>query len=214
MVAAFFDVDHTMLPGASLERLFVRNLWHRGGLGLRDLVRMGASILRSGRGSLTRRIKSNKAYLAGKPVADVEAHAKPFVMEVIRPRLSDRALEMLEWHRRQGHRVVLLTGSLEVLVRPLADVLGIETVLSTHLEQQDGVYTGRWTPPHPYAEGKRMLLEQFARENGVDLARSYAYGDSLADRPMLSAVGHPRVVNAGWGMRRLAGRLGWPVLHW
>ncbi|HLB94635.1 MAG TPA: HAD-IB family hydrolase, partial [Nitrospiria bacterium] len=86
MVAAFFDVDHTMLPGTSVERLFVRDLWHRGGLGLRDLARTGASILGSGRGSLARRIKSNKTYLAGKPVADVAAHAKPFVMEVIRPR--------------------------------------------------------------------------------------------------------------------------------
>jgi HAD superfamily hydrolase (TIGR01490 family) len=222
MIAAFFDVDFTLLPTTSVERLFIRQLWRCGGLEMRDLIRAGVSILSASSSSSEGLksqtpvpwIKSNKAYLAGKSAADLEALVKPFILEVVFPRLSPKAIETVEWHRRQEHTIVLLTGSLDLLMRPLADHLGITVLLCTRLEQHQGVYTGRWVPPYPYGEGKRILLEQFARSNGVDLIQSYAYGDSLSDLPMLSAVGHPRVVNAGWRMRRLAERRGWTQLRW
>lgn len=214
MVAAFFDVDYTILQSTSAERLFIRHLWRHGHLGFCDVARAGLSILTKGKGALSRRIKENKAYLAGRSVTDVTTLAQSFVMEVLHPYLAVEALKKMEWHQHQGHHVVLLTGSLEMLVRPLAENLGIETVLCTRLEQQDGIYTGRLTPPHPYAEGKRIILEKFVSENGVDLLGSYAYGDSLADCRMLEAVGHPRVVNPGWRMKCVAQRQGWPVFYW
>ncbi len=214
MVAAFFDVDYTILQSTSAERLFIRHLWRRGHLGFRDMAHAGISIIRSGKGSLSQRIKENKAYLAGRSVRDMTSIARSFVAKALCPSLAEDALEMVRWHHQEGHWVVLLTGSLEMLVQPLAEQLGIQTVLCTRLEQQDGIYTGQLIPPHPYAEGKRIVLEQFVRENGVDLLGSYAYGDSLADCRVLEAVGHPRVVNPGWRMKKVAQRRGWSVYYW
>jgi HAD superfamily hydrolase (TIGR01490 family) len=213
MVTAFFDVDYTVLPSTSAERLFIRHLWRQGQLGFRDMVRAGLSILRS-KGPLSQRMKENKAYLAGRSVTCVTSLARSFVMEVLYPYLAAEALKRIRWHHHQGHRVVLLTGSLEMLIRPLAEHLGIETILCTRLEQRDGIYTGRLIPPHPYGEGKRIVLEKFAGENSVDLMGSYAYGDSLADCLMLEAVGHPHVVNPKWRMKCVAQRRGWPVFYW
>jgi HAD superfamily hydrolase (TIGR01490 family) len=214
MVVAFFDVDYTVLPSTSAERLFIRHLWRHGCFGFHDMTRAGLSILRTGKGTLSQRIKENKAYLGGRSVTDVTTLARSFVMEVLFPYLAAEALKKIEWHQQHGHQVVLLTGSLEMLVRPLAERLGIETVLCTRLEQDNGLYTGRLIPPHPYGEGKRIVLDKFVSDKGVDLLRSYAYGDSLADCRILEAVGHPCVVNPGLRMLCVAQCRGWPVLYW
>jgi HAD superfamily hydrolase (TIGR01490 family) len=214
VVAAILDVDHTLVPRTSIERMFVRYLWSHGRLHFPDLLRTIRSLLIDGRGPLPVRIKTNKSYLAGRPVRAMEHLAGAFVADWVRPAVSPRALTALEDHRRQGDRLLLLTGCPEFLIRPLAEDLGIDSIIGSRLEETDGRWTGRLIPPHPYGEAKRGLLETWAGREAVRLEQSHAYADSPADAAVLEAVGHPHVVNPGRRMRRLATDRGWPVLDW
>ena len=113
-----------------------------------------------------------------------------------------------------GHAIVLVTGSLDFLVDPIAASLQVDQCLAGRLEQQDGVYTGDLIQPLPYGTGKQTLVRCLAQELDLDLGDCFAYGDSPGDFEILSAVGHPTVVNPIRGMDRVARRNGWPVVLW
>lgn len=212
MIAAVFDVDWTILPGTSAERLFVRTLWRDGHLGLRGLARMLVGFLRHLPDTTAAR--AERAYLRGWSVAEMEAVALACWQSQILPRLAPAALAAIEHHRQQGHAIVLLTGAPNLLAQPLAMHLKADVCLCSCLEQDDGRYTGRTVPPYPYGPTKRAVLERYAAEHGLDLTASWAYADSLTDLEVLERVGHPVVVNPDIRLRRLAAHRGWTIEHW
>ena len=213
-IAAFFDLDNTIVPGPAIEHPYFRMLWRQGLVGPMDLVRSAAVLLRNIPPFSFDPLRKFKAYLAEKPIAAVEASAQSFFWEHVCPRISEQARLAIEEHRAQGHRLVLLTGSPEFMVEPLATYLKIDQVVAGRLEKSGDTFTGRMIEPYPYRRGKRLAAERLAAEQGLDLGASYMYGDSPGDLPILEAVGHPRIVNPIRGMRRLARKRGWPILRW
>ncbi len=213
-IAAFFDLDNTIVPGPAIEYRYVRLLWRQGLVGPMDLVRSATVLFRNIPPFSFDPLRRCKAYLADKPIAAVEAPAQSFFWEHVCPRISAQARSAIEEHRAQGHRLVLITGSPDFIVEPLATYLKIEQVVSGRLEKSGDTFTGRMVEPYPYRHGKRLAAERLAAERNLDLAASYMYGDSPGDLPILQAVGHPRVVNPIRGMRRIARRHGWPILRW
>ncbi len=109
---------------------------------------------------------------------------------------------------------MLVTGSLDFLMAPLASLLEVSTLLASKLEQHHGRYTGRVCAPLPYGPGKRELITQLMQESSIDLTQSFAYGDSPGDIELLHMVGYPLVVNPIRGMGSIARRNGWPVATW
>ena len=213
-VGAYFDVDNTLLPGQASEVRFFRYLWRRGTVGTREAFESLWCLLRHAPPMSFQPLRLKKLYLAGKQPADIEPLAEAFCRTHLIPQLSPKAMDQVDRHRRAGHRLVLVTGSLECLIKPIADFLRVETMIAARLEQELSGYTGRLLPPLPYADGKRALIEAHAKEHGVDLSASYAYGDSPGDVELLEVVGHPTVVNPIRGMARIARRRGWPVNRW
>lgn len=213
-VGAFFDVDNTLIPGVAIEVRFFRFLWRRGVVGASEGARSLWFLLRQLPPVSLQALRERKLYLSGKHRAAIEALAEPFFETVVRPRLSHDGLAVLQSHRERGHHVVLVTGSLDFLIAPLAAHLDVSSVLAAKPERVGDVYSGHLLPPVPYGDGKRHLLEAFARAHGLDLADSFAYGDSPGDVDALRAVGHPRVVNPIRGMARIARRQGWPITTW
>lgn len=213
-VGAFFDVDNTLIPGLAIEVRFFRFLWRRGVVGAGEGARSLWFLLRQMPPVSLHPLRERKLYLTGKRPDSIETLAAPFFDRVVRPRLSREGLAVLRSHRDRGHHVVLVTGSLDFLIAPLAVHLDVPSVLAAQPERTGGVYSGRLRPPVPYGDGKRHLIEAFAAEHGLDLAASYAYGDSPGDVDILRLVGHPRVVNPIRGMARIARRQGWPVAKW
>ena len=94
---------------------------------------------------------------------------------------------------------------------PLARHLGVSHIMHTHLEEQDGRFTGRVIDPICFGEGKVYWLQQFIEQERIDLARSHFYTDSITDLPLLELVGHPHVVNPDPLLYRIASRRRWPV---
>lgn len=148
----------------------------------------------------------------GVDAADFRAWCDETYRTITRPRVYPGALDAIDAHRAAGRRVILVTGGIEQTVAPLARDLGVDEFISNRLEEEDGRFTGRLDKWSLAGEGKvQGILEQYP---DVDLAESYAYGDSISDSNILSAVGHAVVVNPGGQMQIRAKREGWPVERW
>ena len=128
-------------------------------------------------------------------------------------RIYPEGMRRIREHKRAGHRVLLLTGALDVVVEPLAELLEVE-VDCAHLLVRDGRLTGDLQAPPPAGEARSALLEEYASKNGVVLGDSFAYADSLSDLPMLEQVGTPVAVNPDARLSQVAGQRGWRIERW
>ena len=128
-------------------------------------------------------------------------------------RIYPEGMRRIREHKRAGHRVLLLTGALDVVVEPLAELLDVE-VDCAHLLVKDGRLTGDLAAPPPAGEARGTLLEEYASRNGIVLSESFAYADSLSDLGMLELVGTPVVVNPDARLSQVAGQRGWRIERW
>ena len=212
-VAAFFDIDGTLLALPSLERRLLRYLRWRGALTATHGARWLGRFLWRVWSDWLAATEGNKAHLAGISVATVE----PFAALLGRRQLEffPEALRRLEWHWAQGHKIFLISGTLAPLTEAVARQLPPEvTTCATQLEAAGGRCTGEVVGEAVCGPGKAHALERLAAEHQLDLGRSYAYSDSWNDRWMLDCVGHPAAVNPSRRLARLARKRGWPVLLW
>jgi phosphoserine phosphatase len=140
------------------------------------------------------------------------------------PVFFEEAMERAGWHRSQGHTIVLLSGTLEPLAREAGRALeaalaerGIHCelhVCATRLEEAGREWTGKILGQAMLGGAKEQEARRIAAELKLDLAQSYAYGDSVSDRWLLGAVGQPVAVNPCKKLARLACMRGWAVLKW
>jgi HAD superfamily hydrolase (TIGR01490 family) len=128
-------------------------------------------------------------------------------------RMYPEGLRRVRAHRRAGHRVLLLTGALDVVAGPLAEMLEVDLECA-RLQTDDGRYTGDLEAPPPAGEARATLLDRYANTHSVNLAESFAYADSLSDLPMLENVGVPVVVNPDARLSSIAAQRGWRVERW
>ena len=128
-------------------------------------------------------------------------------------RIYPEGIRRIREHKRAGHRVLLLTGALDVVVEPLAELLEVE-VDCAHLLLKDGRLTGDLQSPPPAGEARGTLLEEYAARNGIVLTESFAYADSLSDLPMLELVSTPVAVNPDARLSQVAGQRGWRIERW
>ncbi|HEV1992119.1 MAG TPA: HAD-IB family hydrolase, partial [Candidatus Dormibacteraeota bacterium] len=128
-------------------------------------------------------------------------------------RIYPEGMRRIREHKRAGHRVLLLTGALDVVVEPLAELLDVE-VDCAHLLTKEGRLTGDLQSPPPAGEARGTLLEEYAARNGIVLSESFAYADSLSDLGMLELVGTPVAVNPDARLSQVAGQRGWRIERW
>lgn len=240
---AFFDLDGTLTPLPSLERRFFRALRYRRAIPARNYsawLKEAARLLPRG---ITTVMQANKMYLKDVPILDQcggENTSRSFMHShqgegqasvppkgnprLPVPRFFPEALQRMEWHTRQGHPIVLVSGTLEPLAKAVACVLqshlecgGIVAkicVCATKLEGANGRWTGKIVGDAMFGEGKARAVKMLAEKMQVDLAQSWAYGDGANDRWLLEAVGKPVAVNPSRRLLRIAKKRDWPVLQW
>ncbi|MFZ3217464.1 MAG: HAD-IB family hydrolase [Candidatus Acidiferrales bacterium] len=225
-VGAFFDVDGTLVPGPSLEWRFIGFLMARGEISAAQVGGWLGEFLANLPRDAHRAIEANKRYLGGirESLAGEweNAAGTGFSRGLDSLPYFDEAVRQLAWHCAQGHRVFLVSGTLAPLARAVAhallDLFGVEIeVCATELavgREFPRIWTGRIAGEHMSGSAKLRAVKALAARYGLDLARSYAYGDRLADVPMLAAVGHPVAVNPERGLARFARRRGWGICRW
>ena len=117
-------------------------------------------------------------------------------------------------HRAAGRPIVLATTTPYDLVKPFADLLGLDDVVATrYTVKADGTYDGTLAGPFVWSAGKLAAVREWAEGHGIDMAQSYAYSDSFYDTPLLAAVGNPFVVNPDPRMVLMAAARRWPVIR-
>jgi HAD superfamily hydrolase (TIGR01490 family) len=214
--AAFFDVDNTLMRGASIYH-FARGLATRGMFGPKDLVRLtwGHLAFRFGGTENFDHIDAAKqaalAFVAGHEVADIVSLGEEIYDDTMAERIWEGARKLTQRHLAAGQRVWLVTATPVELASILARRLGLTGALGTVAESVDGVYTGRLVGGLLHGEAKAAAVQALARREGLDLSRSSAYSDSVNDLPMLELVGHPNVVNPDARLLAEARNRNWPV---
>ncbi|MEO8287609.1 MAG: HAD-IB family hydrolase [Chloroflexota bacterium] len=212
MVAAVFDVDRTLIPVTTTERIFIRYLLKKRILGARAVVQTAYFILKQfPRTSPFETIRRQRAYLAGQPYEKMRRLAHACFETEIKPRLSEAGIEAFNEHRAKGHTTVLLSGSLDFLLEPLKEYLGADHLIAARMEVKNGKLTGKILGDYPYGTYKAVLIQHFAKEHGLDFAQSYAYADHHTDHEVLRLFGNPVVINPKEKMQVIAQREGWPV---
>jgi len=211
-VGAFFDMDKTLIAENS-GSLYMKYRYQRGEIGTVDLIRGLGSYLQYKLGMLDIKNWTETMMLQfrGQRESDLEAEAIAWVKEMVVATIYPEARRLVAEHKARGDVVAIVSGASRFVVRPIADQLGIEHMLYTRLEVENGVFTGRVVEPICFEEGKIHWLQEFIEEHGIDLAKSYFYTDSVTDLPLLDLVGHPVVTNPDPLLYREAVRRCWPV---
>ena len=131
----------------------------------------------------------------------------------LKPSIFLHAQTLINTTRDLGYRNVLVTGTLDFTIRPIALHFGIDEVICNRLQFKNHVATGRVLPKLLAENEKANSIREYAAREGIDLAESCAFSDSSADVPMLSAVGHPVATNPTRRLRRIAIQNNWPILE-
>jgi HAD superfamily hydrolase (TIGR01490 family) len=213
--AAFFDVDNTMMIGASIFH-FAKGLAARDFFSWRDLARFTARQARlrlsgESHSHMHSSRESALAFVAGKKVAEIVALGEEIYDEEMADRIWPGTYALARLHIETGQRVWLVTATPVELATIIARRLDLTGALGTVAESVDGVYTGRLVGEVLHGEAKAAAVRALAEREGLDLERCSAYSDSINDLPMLSLVGRPVAVNPDSALRGEAKRRGWEI---
>ena len=213
--AAFFDLDRTLLSGASAH--VVSRVLRETGVVNRNIP--GESLMyqvfETFGENLPSMVLGRQAVIAMRghsreEVRTASRTAAPDILAMVQP----YAKQVIDGHRAEGRKVVLATTTPRDLIEPFAELMGFDDVIATtYAVDADGCYTGELDGQYVWSRGKRDAVKRWAEEHGVDLAGSYAYSDSVFDEPLLASVGNPFCVNPDWRLRLMAAARRWPVMH-
>jgi len=217
MEAAFFDLDKTVVSRSS--SLALSRPMYRAGMVSRGSLLRGAyaQLVYLLVGADDKRMERAKdAMLAlskGWEKTAVEDLVSDELIDAIDPYVYQEALDLMALHRALGRRVFIVSSSPEEVVRPLARHFDVTDVIATRAAvSEDGRYTGE-LEFYCAGEAKGEAIRQMAEREGLDLAESHAYSDSISDLPMLEAVGHPVAVNPDRELRKAAEERGWQLRY-
>ena len=215
-VAAFFDVDNTLIQGASII-LLARGLAKHKFFNLSDLLGLAwtqAKFRISGEENKDD-VEAGKAkalaFVEGRTVAELTELSEEVVDTSMLDRVWPGTRALVQMHLDAGQQVWLVTATPVMLARVIATRLGLSGALGTVAEEVDGVYTGRLVGDILHGPGKAHAIATLADAEGFDLTKCYAYSDSFNDMPMLTMVGNPVAINPDSKLRKYASENGWDV---
>ena len=198
--AAFFDLDNTVIQGASLFH-FAKGLYRRGffptrvilkGLWLQAYFRM---VGREKPGHIADARSVTLGLIEGHTVEELTEIANEVYEESIASRIWPGTRALAQMHLDVGQQVWLVTAAPVEVAGVVAARMGLTGALGTTAEHIDGVYSGRLKGQLLHGPAKAEAISELAREHGFDLAHCFAYSDSYNDLPMLSLIGHPSAIN-------------------
>lgn len=213
--AALFDMDRTLVR-IDTATLYVRYQRDRGEATWRDGLRVAYWMLQYTLGIIDAQRVAEQALQSfkGRPEEWLRTTCEEWFVDYVRQHVADAGRGAVARHRAAGDLVAIVTGATPYAARPLARDLGIEHVVATHLEVQDGLFTGKVKEPMSYGAGKVVRAEELGRQQGFSLDDATFYTDSITDLPLLERVGSPVAINPDSRLRRIARRRGWKIERW
>ena len=215
-IAAFFDVDNTVMQGASIFHL-AKGLHRRKFFTTREIA--GAAWKQAyfrivgveDPEHVADARNSALAFIAGHTVTELEELGEEIFDEAMAARIWPGTRALAQLHLDEGHRVWLVTAAPIEIASIIARRLGLTGALGTVAEHVDGVYTGRLVGDLLHGPAKAEAVKALAEREHLDLSRCSAYSDSFNDLPMLSMVGDPCAINPDARLRSHARAQGWRI---
>jgi HAD superfamily hydrolase (TIGR01490 family) len=211
---AFFDLDKTIVARSSplaLGRSFFREgLISRSWLLKSLYAQLMFQLMGADEDKMEKMREQAAKMTEGWEVEKVRRVVGEVLEEAITPLIYAEALDLLHDHRSAGRLICIVSTSPDEIVRPLADLVGADRHIASRPMVADGKYTGE-LEFYAYGTSKAEAMAEMAEKEGADLARSYAYSDSITDLPMLEAVGHPVAVNPDKELRKVAVEREWQM---
>jgi HAD superfamily hydrolase (TIGR01490 family) len=217
--AAFFDVDNTVMQGASIFHL-ARGLYRRRFFTKKEIAAAAWKQTKfrvvgsEDPDHVLDAQASALAFIEGHTVLELEQLGEEIFDEAMAARIWPGTRALAQLHLDQGQRVWLVTAAPIEIARIIARRLGLTGALGTVAEHVDGVYTGRLVGDMLHGPAKAEAVAALAAKEGLDLAQCSAYSDSVNDLPMLSMVGHACAINPDARLRAHAKRAGWRILDY
>lgn len=215
-VVAFFDVDNTLIRGASAYYVG-REAFKRGLISWRDIAVFAWHQFRflavgENRAHLASAKERALALVGGQSESALVALAGEIYQTRLMPRLWPETVGLTQEHLAKGHEVWLITATPQAVAQVIADRLGLTGALGTRVQALDGVFTGALDGHVLHGEEKAAVAADHAEIRGADLKECWAYSDSSNDLPLLNLVGNRVVVNPDARLRAHATQHDWPVL--
>lgn len=213
---AAFDLENTLIASNVVESyawLASRHLPAGERVAfVADLVKQGPSLLALDRRDRGDFLRSFYRRYEGAPVDRLRDDGWELFHQFLLAKSFPAGIARVRRHRALGHRTILITGALDVVVEPLRPLF--DDIVCARLGEDHGTFTGRLADLPPIGEARALVLADYARAEGLRLEESMAYADSASDLPMLEAVGFPVAVNPEAKLAAIARRRGWHVEHW
>ncbi len=218
---AFFDVDGTVIDTKSMFS-FLKYYWQNipSNIGASVNFKYYAYLIKViilQKLGCSRQHINEKYYqhFAGKNKDEIMLLGKMWWERISASKLvyNHKVINEIRFHQQSGAAVVLVSGSMEACVNPIAEELGIRHCLVTSLENNNGIYTGKINGIPNIGNGKVKKIKEFIEKNykDVDLSKCFAYGDHESDISMLEYVGNPVVVGKNEFLIKIAKKSGWKI---
>ena len=190
---AVFDIDGTILRRVSTERMFFKYLLRKGEIGLFAGFNFISGFLKDCGKNWLYATKGNKWYLKGMDCERIKSLGIDFFNSVVKKKISDIAVDMINRHKEEGCEIILLSGAFDFFMDEYLKYLKADRVHGTALEVEDGKFTGRIKGLFPYGENKAKIIDKDFVD--IDYVNSYAYANDYDDRHFLKMFGHAVAVN-------------------
>lgn len=197
MTLALFDLDNTLLNGDS-DHAFGEFLCQQGIVDSKGFKQANDQFYidyQAGTLDIDAYIQFALAPLTQLSAAKRLALQAQFMNEVIEPMILPKGVELLAKHQRQGHTLVIITATNRFVTAPIARRLGVQHLIATEPEMNDGQFTGNYIGTACFQDGKITCLHEWLKNHHQTLKESYFYSDSANDLPLLKCVTHPVAVD-------------------
>ena len=214
---AIFDLENTLIASNVVDTYaWLASRWLRSD----ERLRLVASLLKDAPRLLLTDMRDRGDFLRafyrryeGEPTLQVQEDCAEMFSDLLLQRVFPEGIRRVRQHRAAGHKTLLVTGSLDLIVEPLR-VLFDEVACAKLGTREDGTLSGHLDAPPPTGELRATLIREYAEAEGLSLEDAVAYADSTSDLPMLEVVGNPVIVNPEARLAVIAQRRGWPVERW
>ncbi len=212
---AVFDIDGTLLPHSSMEKLFIRSTLKKKLLPKKNFANfIGRGMFYYMAGGWTKAVRANKTYLQGLSANKVDEITDKVFPEFIAPAFSREGISLIESLREDEYKILIMSGAPVFLSSRLGKIYHPDAIFGTELEIINGIYTGKISGKHIYGKYKATFLKKMKSELEIAFKESTAYANHHSDVFHMKLFGNAVAVNPTRRLKDFARRKGWEIKEW